>query len=99
MSKFRALWLGDIPLSEAFWTWAVLVGLLINIASSVVFLALIMHDQLLAALLIGKAVSLPYNLAALVGVWRSAARYNGPAVHAELARVTTVVLMMVLSLT
>jgi hypothetical protein len=44
-------------------------------------------------------VSLPYNFVAIVGVWRSAARYDGPAIHADLARGATVMLMSVLSFT
>ncbi len=44
-------------------------------------------------------VSLPYNVVAIVGVWRAAGRYDGPAIHADLARGATVLLMAVLSLT
>lgn len=35
----------------------------------------------------------------VVGVWRFAARFEGPVIHADLARVATVILMAVLSLT
>ena len=51
------------------------------------------------ALLFGYGLSLPYNVVAIVGVWRAAARYDGPAVHADLARGVTVILMAVFSLT
>ena len=99
MSKLLTLWRGECALSEAFWTWAVIVGLLVNITTSLLFLVLIMRDLGWAALIIGKGTSLPYNLLALVGVWRAAARYDGPALHADLARGATVILMATLSLT
>lgn len=99
MSRLRTLWRGDYALSDAFWTWAVTVGLLVNIVTSVLFLILIMQDLAWAALIIGYGVSLPYNVVATVGVWRAASRYDGPAIHADLARGATVALMAALSLT
>jgi hypothetical protein len=99
MTKLLALWSGDLALNEAFWTWAVTVGLLVNIATSILFLALILQDQALAAVLIGYGLSVPYNILALVGVWRSAARYDGPSLHADLARLASVLLMAALTLT
>lgn len=99
MSKLSTLWRGEFALSDAFWTWAVTVGLLVNVVTSVLFLVLIMQDLAWAALLIGYGVSLPYNAVAVVGVWRAAARYDGPAIHADLARGATVALMAALSMT
>jgi len=99
MTRLLALWLGDLALDEAFWTWTVTVGLLVNIASSILFLALILQDQPLAAVLVGYGLSVPYNLVATVGVWRSAARYDGPQRHADLARIVTIILMAGLTLT
>ena len=99
VSKLRTLWRGDYPLADAFWTWAVTVGLFVNLTTSVLFVVMIMRDWPWAALLIGYGGSLPYNAVAVVGVWRSASRYEGPAVHADLARAATAILMAVLSLT
>ena len=98
MKKLRSLWLGKLPLVEAFWTWAVSVGLLVNVTTSVLFLALITVDRPWAALLFGYALSVPYNLVAAVGVWRSAAHHEGPAGHAELARIVTLIVMLLLTL-
>ena len=99
MSKLRTLWRGDYPLADAFWTGAVTVGLFVNLTTSVLFLIMITQDRPWIALLLGYGVSVPYNLVAVVGVWRAAARYDGPAIHADLARVCTVILMTALSLT
>lgn len=91
MGKLFALWSGHLALDEAFWTWAVTLGLLINIATSILFWILLLRDQPLAALVAGYAVAVPYNVVATVGVWRSAARYAGPPFHADLARFATVI--------
>ena len=99
MAKLRSLWLGELPLGEAFWTWAIGIGLLVNLTTSALFLALITADWPRAALFVGYALSVPYNVVAVVGVWRSAARYQGPPSHAELARIATVILMLLLSIT
>jgi hypothetical protein len=99
MAKLRALWTGDLPLGEAFWTWAIGVGLLVNLTTSGLFLTLITLDRPLAALFVGYVLSVPYNIVTVVGVWRSAARYEGQAAHADLARIVTIVVMLLLTVT
>ena len=99
MTRLRALWSGDLPLGEAFWTYAVSIGLTVNLVTSLLLLALITVDRPLAALFVGYVCSVPYNVAAVVGVWRSAARYQGERAHAELARLVTLVGMVLLSIT
>jgi hypothetical protein len=99
MMRLRALWSGDLPLGEAFWTYAVVVALTVNVSTSLAFLALIAADRPIAALLVGYALSVPYNVVALVGVWRSAARHSGARLHADLARIVSLVGMVLLSLT
>ena len=98
MAKLRSLWLGELPLGEAFWTWAIGIGLVVNLTTSVLFLA---HHQRQAVggAVRGLRLSVPYNILAGVGVWRSAAHYDGPAAHAELARIVVVVAMLLLSVT
>jgi hypothetical protein len=99
MRKLHALWSGELPLGEAFWTYAIGIGLLVNLATSGLFLTLIMFDRPFAALFVGYVLSVPYNVVALVGVWRSAARYQGQAGLADVARIVTIVVMLLLSLT
>ena len=93
------LWRGDVPLAEAFWTWAVLVGLLVNVSTTIGFLWLMMADQVVAAFIVGYALSVPYNVVAAVGVWRSAARTDADPRWAGAARLAVVVGMTILSLT
>jgi len=77
----------------------VLGGLVINAASSTLFLFLVMADQPILALVAGYAPSVPYNIVVSVGVWRSAGRYAGERRWAELARIVTIAGMVLLSVT
>jgi hypothetical protein len=99
MYALRRLWQGDVPLPQAFWHWAVAGGLAVNGLTSILFLALIMNDRLVAAFIAGYALSVPYNVLVTVGVWRSAGRYQGDRRWADLARIVTVVGMALLSVT
>jgi hypothetical protein len=99
MSRLRALWFGQLPLGEAFWTYAVTIGIAVNLTTSLLFLVLLSWDRPIAALFVGYALSVPYNVVAVVGVWRSAARYEGERLHADLARIVSLVGMVLLSLT
>lgn len=99
MQKLIALWRGELSLGDAFWNWAVLGGLMVNVTTSIGFLVLLSMDQPWPALIAGYSFSVPYNVAAAVGVWRSAARYDPPHQHGEAARAAVVILMTLLSLT
>lgn len=98
MTKLRALWFGELPLGEAFWTWTIGVGVLVNLTTTALFLTVVTLDGPWAALLAAYFLSVPYNVMAVVGVWRSAARYQGRAGYADLARITAVAVMLLLSL-
>lgn len=99
MEKLNALWRGQLDLDEVFWTWVIFGRLLINVTSSVLFLAFITLDIPVAALVAGYGYSVPYNILVVTGLWRSAGRYHGPRYHADLARAVTLVLMGVLTIT
>lgn len=99
MEHLKSLWRGDLLLRDAFWTWVVLGGLLVNISTTISFLTLISLDHPWPALIVGYACSIPYNIIALVGVWRSAVRHDGLALHADLARWTSLIFLTILSVT
>ena len=99
MKHLVRLWRGELTLDSAFWNWAVIGGLIVNVTSSAAFLALVMAEQPIAAVIVGYVLSVPYNVAAVVGVWRSAARYDGDPRWAEVARIVTAVGAIVLSVT
>lgn len=97
MSGLRRLWRGELPLAEAFWTWAIAIGLTINIAALLITLILVTEDRPLAGLMVGHGVTLPYNVTAAVGVWRSAARHADRS-SAMTARIVTVIMMVAFSI-
>ena len=95
----QRLWRGQMPLEIAVWRYAVAYALAVNLVTSGLFLMLVTRDADPVLLALAYALPLPYNLLALVGVWRSAARYDGPKKWADLAQIGTLVWMLVLSLT
>ncbi len=99
MNSLRRLWRGELALADAFWTWAVLGGLAINVATSALLLFLILADRPISAFIVGYAPSVPYNVIVSVGVWRSAERYAGERRWADLARIVTIIGMVLLSVT
>ena len=86
MTALGALWAGQLPLRAAFWTHAVLIGLAVNAAATVGSMTAIVMDLPGAVALVIHLSPLPYTVACVVGVWRSAARYDGPPLRAEAAR-------------
>ncbi len=99
MHHLGRLWRGELDLESAFWTWAVLGGLLVNLSSSGLFLALIMADRPFLALFAGYAFSVPYNVLVVVGVWRSADGFEGDPQLAGLAKGVALVGGVLLSVT
>ena len=99
MKHVSRLWHGELALENAFWNWAVIGGLFINVSSSALFFFLITADRPITALIVGYVFPVPYNVIVSVGVWRSAARYAGERRWADLARIVTVIGMVLLSVT
>jgi len=95
----KALWAGQIPLPTAFWRYAVAWGLIINVSTSILTVVTVLAEAPVWILLPVHLLPTPYNVLALVGVWRSAGRYEGPRNHADLARFVTLVGMMFLTVT
>jgi hypothetical protein len=93
------LWRGEVPLADAFWNWAVLGGLAVNLSTSLLFLVFLMQGWTATALFVGYACSVPYNILVTIGVWRSAARASPGSALARIAPTVTLLGMVVLSLT
>jgi hypothetical protein len=97
MTSLRRLWRGHIELGRAFWEYAVVYGLILNLVATGAAMAVIVANgpMLLAAVLF--LLPVPYNMVAAIGVWRSADRYGGPPARARLARCAVVVWAVALS--
>ena len=97
--KLARLWKGEVPLEEAFWSYAVIGGIAVNVVTSFALLVLISMDRPIAAFLAGYGLSLPYNLVATVGVCRAAARAEPGSTRAKVYPLVTIAGMVLLSLT
>ena len=86
-----ALWRGDFPLGQAFWECAIVYGTIANIVATAAAIAAV-AGGLPDALGVGLFLTpFPYILTAVVGVVRSANRYQGPPMWAGLAKVAVIV--------
>jgi len=90
VATVRRLWAGEVPLAHAFWDYAVVGGLSINLLATVAALALIVAGAPAIAAVGVHMLPMPYNLVILVAVWRSAGRYAGAVVWRNLARAAIV---------
>jgi hypothetical protein len=80
-STLSDLWAGHLPLPRAFWHFMIFWGFLINLGATIASLAVLVAVGGGAPPAWAGAVSValhllpvPYNIACLVGVWRSAGR-------------------------
>jgi hypothetical protein len=86
----QRLWAGEVTLADAFWRDALLYGSMLNLlATGLAFAVLASDGPALAATAIFFA-PVPYNMLAVVGVWRSAARPDSPPQLANVARIAVV---------
>ena len=88
---FRQLWLGELPLHEAFWRYAITYDLVLNLAATLGALALVLSETPIAFAAVVHFLPLPYSLFAAAGAWRSADGYTGNPVHAAMAKLALVV--------
>lgn len=77
MQRFKELWLGRLPLDVAFWRYAIVYGLALNVVATGAALALLVLDAPTAIAIAVHLLPVPYSVLATFGVWRSADRYVG----------------------
>ncbi|MCE6958661.1 hypothetical protein LAZ40_06315 [Cereibacter sphaeroides] len=85
----RALWRGDLPLAHAFWSHGILYAGLASLIATVAAFGLIAGEAPAAVAAAVYFLPVPYILLTVVGVWRSAERYEGPPHWAQLARLVS----------
>ncbi len=71
--------------------------MLLNLATSLVSLGLVVSEAGYALLVPMFILPIPFNILIIVAVWRSAGRYTGPQKWADMARFGTVLWMVVLT--
>ena len=90
-TSLRRLWLGQLPLPEAFWRYSIIYDLVLNLVGTLIALALFVNAAPIALAVMFHLLPLPYSLYALTGTWRSADRYEGERFYANAAKVALVI--------
>ena len=85
MNFIKKFWEGNISMVISFWVFNVLIGQII-----IGLLAIIVAFPLMLFMWV------PYKIWAVVGVWRSAAKYKGKPIWSGLAKTYIVVLLILL---
>ncbi len=94
--SLKQLWLGQLPLREAFWRWLITYGLALNLVATIIALTLVLAEVSIVVVAIIHFLPLPYSLLAATGTWRSADRYKGNPSHGAAAKAVIVIWVMVL---
>ena len=89
-TSFKQLWLGELPLHEAFWRYAITYDLVVNLACTVIALTLVLYGTPIAFAAVFHLLPLPYSIYAATGAWRSADRYQGNPAHAAAAKLVLI---------
>ena len=90
VTALSALWKGELPLGQAFWEYAIAYGTVANIVATIAAIAAAaagLPDAVAIALFL---LPLPYILTAVIGVVRSANRYQGPRNRADMAKIAVI---------
>lgn len=92
------LWAGRVPLADAFWSYTVFWGFIINLAATLASLALVVGEAPNGAVVAAHVAPIPWNVLVLVAVWRSAGRAPIAPGWVAVARAFTLAWVAVLSL-
>ena len=91
MQRLKELWLGQLPLEVAFWKYAIVYGLALNVVATGAALVLIVLDAPIAIAIVMHFLPVPYSALASCGVWRSADRYSGRQIISTVAKAIVIV--------
>jgi hypothetical protein len=90
-TSLKALWLGQLPLGEAFWRYAITYDLILNLAATMAALTLVLAEAPIILAAIVHFLPLPYSFFAATGTWRSADRYEGNPSLANAAKIVIII--------
>jgi hypothetical protein len=90
-TSLKQLWLGQLPLREAFWRYAITYDLILNLAATMAALTLILAEAPIILAAIVHFLPLPYSLFAATGTWRSADRYEGNPSLVSAAKIAIII--------
>ena len=98
VAMIQAIWSGGVNLNDMFFWYVIVWGTLLNLVTSVLFYVAVIYEWSAVWLVPLYFLPLPYNILVTVGVWRSAGLSTGSPVFAEVAKYSTVLYMIFLSM-
>ena len=90
-ASLTQLWLGQLPLQEAFWRYLITYDLILNLAATFTALSLFLTEAPVFLAAIVHFLPLPYSLFAGIGAWRSADRFEGNPNLANAAKLSIII--------
>ena len=90
-ASLKALWLGQLPLQEAFWRYTITYDLILNLAATMAALSLVLTEAPIILAAIVHFLPLPYSLFAATGTWRSADHYKGNPSFVSAAKIAIII--------
>ena len=91
MRRLKELWLGQVPLEVAFWKYAIIYGLVLNVLATGAALVLIVLNAPIATAIVMHLLPVPYSALATCGVWRSADHYSGRQIISTVTKAGVIV--------
>ena len=90
-TSFKQLWLGQLPLPEAFWRYLITYDLILNLGATTASLTAILAGAPIILALVLHLLPVPYSLFAATGAWRSADRFDGNPSLANAAKIAIII--------
>ena len=90
-TKLRQLWLGQLPLQEAFWRYLITYDLILNLGATLSALTAVLADAPIALAVVLHLLPVPYSFFAATGAWRSAGRFEGDPSLANAAKIAIII--------
>ena len=90
-ASLKQLWLGQLPLPEAFWRYLITYDLILNLAATTSALTLFLAEAPAILAVTIHFMPLPYSLFAGIGTWRSADRFKGNPSLANAAKIAIII--------
>jgi hypothetical protein len=87
----KRLWLGQMPLQEAFWRYLITYDLILNLVATTASVTAILAGAPIVLALVLHLFPVPYSLFAATGAWRSADRFDGNPSLANVAKIAIII--------
>ncbi len=96
--SLKKLWLGQLPLREAFWRYLITYDIILNIMATAASLSVVLAKGPIALAVFIHLLPAPYSLFAATGTWRSADRHTENPSLAGMVKAAVIIWVILLLL-